>query len=240
MKHPFRCNILPYFTMGAGGLGLALRLWLFSATDEKGLLPAGHAADYALYILTALTLGILFLATRELKPRRISKAFFRLSGTIAHLLGGLGLIIYAVHILVTGTARLGLVAVVVSIIGSLVMFFMAVLRFSRKRIPYWMLAILTVVLMLDSVAQCQVWGSMPQLQTFFFPLLASVFLILSGYHATVFAAKRTNPRTLAFFSQGALFLCCLSLNCAQWALYLGMLFWAGVQFYPCILTKKEA
>jgi len=111
MKNPFRFSILPFFTMGAGGLGLALRLWLFSATDEKGLLPAGHAADYALYILTALTLGILFLATRELKPRRISKAFFRLSGTIAHLLGGLGLIIYAVHILVTGTARLGLVAV---------------------------------------------------------------------------------------------------------------------------------
>ena len=39
MKHPFHCNILPYFTMGAGGLGLALRLWLFSAVDEKGLLP---------------------------------------------------------------------------------------------------------------------------------------------------------------------------------------------------------
>ena len=66
MKHPFRSHILPLFTMGAGGLGFALRLWLFSATDEKGLLPAGHWADAALYLLTALVLGILFLATRQL------------------------------------------------------------------------------------------------------------------------------------------------------------------------------
>ena len=85
MKHPFRSHILPFFTMGAGGLGFALRLWLFSATDEKGLLPAGHFADSALFILTALTLGILFLATRELKPRRISKSAASLSSAIAYL-----------------------------------------------------------------------------------------------------------------------------------------------------------
>ena len=57
MKHPFRSHILPYFTVAAGVLGLILRIWLFSATDSKGLLPAGHPADYALYLLTALTLG---------------------------------------------------------------------------------------------------------------------------------------------------------------------------------------
>ena len=45
MKHPFRFSILPYFTLGAGGIGLILRLWLFSATDAKGLLPASHPAD---------------------------------------------------------------------------------------------------------------------------------------------------------------------------------------------------
>ena len=42
MKHPFRSHILPFFTMGAGGLGLVLRLYLFSNMDENKLLPAGH------------------------------------------------------------------------------------------------------------------------------------------------------------------------------------------------------
>lgn len=239
MKHPFHSRILPLFTMGAGGLGLALRIWLFSAKDGKGLLPAGHPAGFALYLLTAVTLGILFLATRELQPRRISRKFLRLSGACAYLLGGLGLILTALWVLPGSSIRLAGVATVVSLIGGLSMFYMAVLKYFRKRLPYWLPAILTVVLMLDTVAQCQAWGTMPQLQTYFFPLMASVFLILTAYHKTTFAARQGKPRLLAFFSQSALFFCCLSLNTPQWPLYLGMLFWAAVQLYPCLLVKKE-
>ena len=95
-------------------------------------------------------------------------------------------------------------------------------KFARKRLPYWLPAILTVVLMLDTVTQCQIWGAVPQLQIYFFPLLASIFLVLSAYYKTVFAAKQTGTQKLAFCSQGALFFCCLSLNTAQWPLYLGM------------------
>lgn len=240
MKHPFHCRILPLFTMGAGGLGLALRIWLYAGIDEKGLLPAGHPADIALFLLTALTLGILFLATRELKPRRISRKFARLSGCCAYLLAGLGLILTALLKLSGGTARLAWVAMAASLAGGLVLLYMAMLKYFRKRLPYWLSAVLTVFLMLNAVAQCQVWGAVPQLQAYFFPLLASIFLILSAYEKTVFAAKRGSPRKLAFFSQCALFFCCLSLNTAQWPLYFGMLFWAAVQLYPCIFAKKEA
>lgn len=240
MKHPFRSSILPYFTMGAGGLGLALRLWLFSKMDENALLPVGHVADSALYILAALTLGILFLATRELKPQRISRQFVRISGTCAYFIGGLSLILTAFLKLPVSNARLAWLAVAASAVGGLAMLFMAALKFARKRLPYWLPAILTVVLMLDTVTQCQIWGAVPQLQIYFFPLLASIFLVLSAYYKTVFAAKQTGARKLAFFSQGALFFCCLSLNASQWPLYLGMMFWAAVQLYPCILTKKES
>ena len=240
MKHPFRCNILPFFTLGAGGFGLALRLWLFSGTDEKGLLPAGHVADYALYILTALTLGIVFLATRQLTPRRISKRFFRLSGVCGYAMGGLGLLFAALQTMSGSVVRLSWLTVIATTLGCLVMFFMAILKFFRKRPTYLFSALLTVVLMLNTVSQCQVWGKLPQLQTYFFPLLASVFLIMSAYHATRHAAGRGNLKLLAFFSQSALFLCCLSLNCAQGPVYFGMLFWAGAQLYPCILIKKEA
>lgn len=240
MKHPFHSNILPLFTMGAGGLGLALRIWLFSQVDEKGLLPLHHPADIALYILTALVLGLLFLASRTLKPRRVSKKVMGLAGACAYALGGLGLILAAVLELAGSTARLALVATAASILGGLAMFYMAALKYFRKRLPYWLPAVLTVVLMVDTVAQCQVWGAVPQLQEYFFPLLASVFLILTAYHKTMLTAKQGKPKQLAFFSQAALFLCCLSLNTAQWPLYFGMLLWAAVQIYPCILMKKEA
>ena len=240
MKHPFRCHILPLFTMGAGGLGLALRIWLFSSIDERGLLPAGHPADAMLYILTALTLGVLFLATRQLVPRRIHRNHLRLGTTVAYALGGLGLILAALLELAGSTARLALIATIASLLGGLLMFFMAALKFFRKKLPYWLTAALTAVLMLDTVAQCQVWGAVPQLQEYFFPLLASIFLILSAYYKTTLLAHQGKPKLLAFFSQGALFFCCVSLNTAQWPLYMGMMCWATVQLYPCIRTKKEA
>ena len=240
MKHPFRSNMLPFFTMGAGGLGLALRLWLFSATDEKNLLPAGHPADSMLYILTALTLGILFLASRQLTPQRIHKKTLCRVCACAYGLGGIGLALTAVLDMAGSSARLALVATIASFLGALVMFFMAFLKFRGKRLPYWLSACLTVVLMLDTVAQCQVWGAEPQLQAYFFPLLASISLILTAYYKTMLSAKQGNPNLLAFFSQSALFFCCLSLNTHQWPLYFGMLFWAAVQLYPCIRAKKEA
>ena len=240
MKHPFRSHILPLFTMGAGGLGFALRLLLFSATDEKGLLPAGHWADAALYLLTALVLGIIFLATRQLSASRTGKNTVRLLCTGAYILGGLGLLINGISALISGNARLATVAIAANLIGAIAMFCMAMLKFSRKRLPYWLPAILTVALMLCTVAQCQIWGAEPQLQVYFFPLLASVFLILTAYHKTKLAAKQGKPKLLAFFSQCALYLCCLSLNGPQWPFYFGMLFWAAAQLYPCIRTKKEA
>ena len=62
----------------------------------------------------------------------------------------------------------------------------------------------------------------------------------TAYHKTKLTARQGNIRQLAFFSQGALYLCCLSLNTAQWPMYFGMMFWAAVQLYPCIRAKKEA
>lgn len=240
MKHPFRCRILPIFTIGAGGLGFALRLWLYAGIDAKGLLPAGHPADYALFLLSAITVGILFLATRELRPRRISKKYLRITDTVAYALAGLCLILTAILKLSGSMIRLAWVAVAAALVGGLILLLMAVMRFFRKRPPYWVSAVITIVLMLNTVAQCQVWGAEPQLQEYFFPLLASIFLILSAYEKTKFDAKKGKAVTLAFFSQCALFFCCISLNTAHWPLYFGMMFWSAVQFYPCILTKKEA
>lgn len=239
MKHLFSSRILPLFAMGAGGLGLALRFWLYSGMDEKGLLPANHPADYALFLLSAVTIVILYLATRKLMPRKVSRQFLRISGTVAYGVAGLCLILSAILNLSGSMVRLAWVAVAAALLGGLILLMMAAMRFFRKRPPYWVSAIITVVLMLNTVAQCQVWGAEPQLQEYFFPLLASIFLVLSAYEKTRFVAKQGNAKKLAFFSQCALFFCCVSLNTAHWLLYFGMMLWAAVQFYPCIFTKKE-
>ena len=68
MKRFLKPGILPWFTLGCGGLGLVLRIWLYSGVDHKGLLPVGHLGSALAYILTALVFGVLFLCVRQLNP----------------------------------------------------------------------------------------------------------------------------------------------------------------------------
>lgn len=239
MKSPFRSHILPRFSLIAGFCGLLLRIWLFAVIDEKGLLPANHFADRASYILAAIAIAVIFLATRNLTPRRLHKYTIRNFNVFAHLSGGVGLILNAMFILIKSPVRLALVATIASLLGGIIMFLIAYLYKINKRFSYLLPAAITVILMLDAVAQCQVWGSLPQLQEYFFPLMASIFLILTAYERTLFSARKPRPRALAFYSQCAVFFCAVSLNSQQWLLYLGLLFWAAAQIYPCTAIKKK-
>ena len=239
MKSPFHSHILPRFAVLCGLVGLLLRIWLFSAIDEKGLLPVGHFAEYALFIVAAVAILVIFLATRNLTPRRLHKYTIRNANIFAYAAGGLGLILNAVFILFKSPVRLALMATVVSLLGGIVMFLTAYLYKANKRFSYLLPTAVTVALMLDAVAQCQVWGSLPQFQEYFFPLMASIFLILTAYERTLFCARKPRPKTLAFYSQSAVFFCIVSLNSQQWLLYLGMLFWAAAQIYPCTASKKK-
>ena len=233
MKHPFRFSILPYFTMGAGGIGLCLRLWLYSAIDEKGLLPFRHPADILLYVLSALTIGVLFLATRELCHTPYRRSFRRIAETAGNLLGAISLLLYAL------LNKQGVLVNIVCFIGMFLLLLAALFSLKKKVMPYQLGVAITVVLMVFTVTQCRAWGAIPQIQHYVFPLLASVFLILTAYHRTKLLAKQNTRTNLAFFSQCALFLCCLSLNTNP-ILYFGVACWAAVQLFSCYQPKKES
>lgn len=235
MKNRFR--ILPYFTVLAGILGLCLRLWLFAATDEKGLLPAGHPADATLYILSAIVLAVLFLTSRKKPVAPGNRTLPGIFSIFAHIAGGLGLMANALLDYFAGVAGLAMIATVAGLLGGICLLCMA---FCRKKLPYSLPAILCAALMLNTVAQCHAWGAEPQLQVYFFPLMACIFSILTAYHRTTLAAGTGKKSLLAFFSQSALFFCCVSLNTDHWALYLGLLFWSAAQLNVCYSTKKEA
>ena len=232
MKNPFRFSILPFFTMGAGGIGLCLRLWLFSAIDEKGLLPASHPAELLLYILTAVVLGAVFLASRETTPSPFPRGFRQIAEIVGNLVCCICLLVYGL------TENGVLLSMIFCVVGSILMLLAALFAFKKKALPYGLAAALTVVLMVITVTRCRAWGAIPQLQYYFFPLLASIFLILSAYYRTVLAAKLGKRKHLAFFSQGALFFCCLSLNSDPF-FSLGMGCWAATQLFACYHTKKE-
>ena len=239
MKQPFRSRLLPLFTVGAGIVGLLLRIWLFSAIDEKGLLPAKHFADTALFILSAITLGVVFLAGRAMEPPVMPKALPRVMAATGSLLGGIGLLLTGLGSISVYSVRFAGIAVIANIAGGIALLAMAVLLFLRKKPPYVLPTILTAALMLDTISQCQLWGTEPQLQSYFFPLMAAVFLILTAYQLTLRIAGSAKPDLLVFFSQSALFFCCTCLNTDRWLLSLGLLFWAAATLYSPIQKPKE-
>ena len=236
MKHPFRFSILPYVTMGAGGLGLALRIWLFSATDQKGLLPASHAADTLLYIISALTLGILFLATRNPQNTPSEKALLRKIRMPVGVLAGVCLLFSAWMFLTGIHVSLAIAACAACLVAGAILIvttFMKAPAFSFR-------VVFTAALMIQTVAQCQIWGAEPQLQVYFFPLMACVFSILAAYQSTALAVGQGKRTLFAFFNQSALFFCCISLNSRLWPLYLGLGLWMVTQLIYCYPRKKEA
>lgn len=239
MKHPFRSHILPFFTLGAGGLGFALRLWLFSALDEKGLLPAKHPANALLFLFSAVVLSILFLATRKLEPRSVNRKALRPVNAAACVLGGAGLLLNAKISMGGNISSMTMPSLILNLVGGLVLFFMAFLKFTGKKLPYWLPASLTAILMVTTITQCQVWGAEPQLQIYFFPLMASVFLILTAYQETAVLVRKSKRSLLAFFSQSAAFFCCLSFNSFHKYFYMGLFLWATLQIFSCLPRKKE-
>lgn len=230
MKNSLKPAILPWFTLGCGGLGLALRLWLYASADKKGLLAAGHPAATLLLILTALTLAALFLCVRPLKPigkytRLFPPGMGRAVGCAA---GALGILAGAIHQYGSHGGFIHLFTLIVGVFAAICLGKTGRNRLQGSRPSFLLHTAVTVFFILYAVCNCRVWGAEPQLQEYFFSLLACIFLMLTGYYLSVLDTRKASRRWLVFSNQAALFFCCLSLNGENRMFYLGMLLWLAL------------
>lgn len=240
MKNVFRPAILPWFTLACGGLGLGLRIWLFQGMDEKGLLPAGHVASVFIFVLTALVLLTLFLCVRPLRPMSKYSRLFPagIRRAVGCAAGAAGVVCAGVYQYAGNVGLLGSLTLALAIVSGVCLLVMAWLRLQGRRPSFWLHTVPTVFLMLYTVCRCRVWGSEPQLQMYFFQLLASVFLMLTSYYLSVLDTQKGSRQWLVFFSQAALFCCCLCLNGEHMLFYLGMILWLTLDM--CSVTVKSA
>lgn len=228
MKKILQPAILPLFTLIAGILGLALRVWLFfGGIDEKGLLVSSHPANPLVFLLTALVLVVLFLCVRPLNAvDRYQQLFpgsvFPAIGCIAAAAGIAWVSLQDLHL---RTDAITLISLVLGILAVISLLALVYCRMNRIRPVCYFHMIITVYLMFHLISQYRLWSAEPQLQIYFFPLLASVFLMLACYHSAVLDARKSGRRWFVFFNQGALFCCCLSLWGDSWPFYLAMGFW---------------
>lgn len=220
-------KVLPWFILTAGLSGLALRLWYFTTMDAKGLLSATHPAGILSFVLTALVIAAAFLCIRPLRPMSNHAQLFPASVLrgIGCFAGAAGLLYAAVTEFFSGGGTLPLVTATIGLIASGCLGIVGFFRLKGLRPSFLFHCATTVFMMLYTVCQCRYWSSEPQLQIFFFPLLGSVLLMLTGYYHAVLDLQKGSRRWFVFCSQTALFFCLLSLNDRNWPFYLCMALW---------------
>ena len=228
MNKYIKPSILPVFTLICGVIGLALRAWLvLTATDEKGLLIETHPAHALVFILTALVMLVLFLAIRPLKALNRYPALFpnpAIAG-IGCVIAALGILWVSLRDLTLRTDGVTKACVALGALATASLIVISVCRFRGRRPACYFHSAVTVYLMLHLVSQYRLWSAEPQLMVYFFPLLASVFLMLTAYHSAVLDACKGSRRWFVLCNQGALFCCCLSAWSESWLFYLAMGFW---------------
>lgn len=242
MKKFLKPAWLPLFTLIAGLVGLGLRLWLFlGGTDEKGLLVAKHPAGILVFILTAIFLVVLALWVLPLNPVAKYQKLFpaRPLAGIGCMAAAAGILYVDIRDLIARQDTITMITLVVGVIAAGALVLLGVCRWRGKRPSFWPRAAVTVYFMLHLISQYRLWSAESQLQVYFFPLMASVFLMLTAYHGAVLDSEKNGSRRFyVFTSQAALFFCFLSLQGNSWPFYLTMGLWQAADL--CSLKPYKA
>ena len=216
--------VFPWFTVAEGISGFFMQCWLFSTADDRGLLPRYHFAGIMSFVLLALTLVICWMGSREEKDLCPDKLFFASVPSAA----GIGLSAAGVAFsafTVTGAGFLRVITPLCGILAAAALGYIAYCRLKDLHADCTLHCVITVYLILRTMTSCSIWSAEPQFQRYFFPLLACVFLMLASYYRTALALGVEHSKRYVFFSQAALFCCCLCCRGSDWLFYLSAALW---------------
>lgn len=228
MTQVVRWRILKYLVPVSGILCYLLRSTLYSSgVDEKGLLVTGHWAATGLWLLTALTAGILFLLPSKAQAKNI-RVLYPPSGISAAgaILAGVSFAICGIPSPVGG--NLGLAEVVLRFAGAGALACVGFCRFTGRKPFFLFHGIVCVYLALRMICQYRLWCADPQLLNYCFQLGAYVSLMFFAYQLAALDAGLPNLRKLWATGLAAVYLCSVSLPgsgegffllcCGIWAL----------------------
>ena len=229
MTQVVRWRILKYLALVSGILGCLLRSILYSsALDEKGLLIPGCWAETGLWILTALTAGLLFLLCSKSPPQDDHQNSYPPSGVSAAgaILAGVAFAICGLSNPVGG--NLGMAEVVLRFSGAAALACVGFCRFTGHKPFFLFHCIVCVYLALRMICQYRIWSADPQLLNYCFYLGAYVALMLFAYQLAAWDVGLADHRKLWACGLAAVYLCTVSLadstesffllSCGIWAL----------------------
>ena len=214
MKKYLKTELLPLIVLAAGIFGLLLKLWQsIAGTDEGGLLLRGHISGILLVILSVTVLVLTGAGVFSLKEGTSYRRNFpaSLTSCIGAGAAAIGIAVTAVNYLSRPKDLLSLVAGVLAVLAALCLLFLSYCRFRGQQPNLLFHICVCIFLMLHLICQYRVFSNEPQVQTYCYPLLATVCIMLSCYQSASFAGNYGNRGAHAFFHLSAVYFCCLCL-----------------------------
>ena len=196
--------------------------------DDRGLLTANHPMAVALWLLTAVTLALLALATRKLEGSRQYADNFAPSNQscIAHWLAGLGFLLTVVQ---NPPVLAGYLGVFWKALGfaSVPCFVLAGLARRKGQQPFFAFHMIPCLfLVMHLINHYQTWSGNPRMQDYVFALLGLCAVILFSYYTAAFDVDLGSRRMRLFTGLSAVYLCMTALpRNGYLPLLAGCLFW---------------
>ncbi len=227
---------IPLAVILLGAVCAVLRAVLFAAADDRGLLPVHHPAGIALTVLSVLTLAILGIYLWKGQKKEFRILLSVPVQAVGCLAGAAGMLIW-----VFSAPEAGRLMLIFKLTGAICLLLLAYYRFSAKKAPLILPAVITVSLMVLCFGQYRGWGQHTQLQEYLFPALSA--LLLAGYSLEFcyMELPERNCKKTFLLNQAALFCTLACLNTENWPYYLGMSLWlvSGLFVAPCKMVLPQ-
>ena len=199
MKKYLRPQLLPPLTAILGILLLLCRTWLqLGGIDEKGLYISGHTADTISFLLLGIGILGIWLCVRGVSDFAAPKKRFppSLTGAIGCIAGGVSIVLTGILEKPQQTDIVWLLSLVTGCIACVCLLVIGYGRLKGRKPHYLLHCAVTVYFVVHLVSKYRSWSSEPQLQVFFFPLLAGVFLTLAAYQQVRAAGNITGSSSM--------------------------------------------
>lgn len=237
MNNHSQSGLFPWVSLLTGSVSLPLRCWLLSSIDNNGLLPRFHITGILSLLLLLLTAGICFWGLRRAAPSNAYRRRFPPSrlAALGSAISGFGIGISAFTVSTAGILRLLMPILGILCAGALL--YAAYCRLIGLRPNCLSHGAMVLFLVFRILSACRGWGAESQLQFYLFPLLGSVFLLLTCYYRAETDAMIGDYRKYLFFGQLALFCCLMCLPGDDWLFYMSAVVWLATDY--CVPSAKR-
>ena len=234
-------NHLPFVTLCLGALGLTLHVDLLTlGVDSKGLLVTGSWMESLSWGCAGSMAVVLALGIRSLDGIPKNERLFPASAAAAlgNVPGAVGFGITAIRLLLDAGSPFHTAAAISGFAAALCLVALAFCRWKGQKIS--LLARLPVILFLAlfSLSQYRGWSAATQTMEYAFPMLATVFLILTSYHRPALEVRLHGRKSYVFCNLAALFFSMLAIPHAP-LFYLPMAVWMASDICSLrVMTKR--